>query len=164
MVEPKPRFEAPNYSHILSWKIVLMICFLIYILNLKLKKATTSLTRGIKKPCSEVALQTRESLKKPYFPLPLSILVGTNLIMLLLLLLFCNPHLIPKKIHPPFDFWENSSSFDFRENPFTLRKTKRKLLFFFTTYVFWICSRVLFAFMPLDLNFTNPKFTIFEPG
>ena len=106
-----------------SW----FVSFYIYILNLKLKKVTTSLTGGIKKPFSEVALQTRESLKRPYFPLPLSILAGTNLIMLLLLLLlllfFCNPHLIPKKIHPPFDFRENSSSFDFRENlplPFSI--------------------------------------------
>ena len=75
-----------------------MICFLIYILNLQRKKATTSLTRGIKKPCSEVALQTRESLKRPYFPLPLSILAGTDLIMLLLLLFF---------LQPPFDSQEN---------------------------------------------------------
>ena len=82
----------------------------IYILNLKLKKVTTSLTGGIKKPFSEVALQTRESLKRPYFPLPLSILAGTNLIMLLLLLFFFAtpvwfprksiPHLISGKIHP----------------------------------------------------------------
>ena len=45
---------------------------------------------GIKKPFSEVALQTRESLKRPYFPLPLSILAGTHRIMLLLYF-FCNP-------------------------------------------------------------------------
>ena len=29
---------------------------------------------------------------------------------------------------------------------------------------FWICSKGFFAFVPLDLNFTNPKSTIFEPG
>ena len=69
----------------------------------------------------------RESLKKPYFPLPLSILVGTNLIILLLFLF--NPRLLPKKIHPPFDFWENSSSFDFRENPCKTPKENKKIAF-----------------------------------
>ena len=72
-----------------------MICFLyiyiyiyIYILNLKLKRTAHFSHSGIKEPFSEVALQTRESLKRPYFPLPLSILAGTDLIMLLLLLFF----------------------------------------------------------------------------
>ena len=37
-----------------------------------------------------------------------------------------------------------------------------KLLFFFAPYVFWICSRGLFAFMRMDFNFTNPNSTIFE--
>ena len=41
---------------------------------------------------------TRESLKKPYFPLLLSILAGTNLIMLLFFFL-----------QPPFDSQENPS-------------------------------------------------------
>ena len=101
--------------------------------------------------------------KRPYFPLPPSILTGTNLIMLLLLLFFlqppfdsqenpspirfpgkfilvwfprkskqkpCNPCLIPKKIHPPFDFRENSSSFDFRENPSKNPKENQKSLRF----------------------------------
>ena len=47
------------------------------------------------------------------------------------------------------------------------RKTKKiafLFIYFFAPYAFWICSRGLFAFMPLDLNFTNPKSTIFEPG
>ena len=40
----------------------------------------------------------------------------------------------------------------------------KKLLFFFSPCVFWICYRDLFAFVPLDLNFTNPKSMIFERG
>ena len=83
---------------------------------------------GIEKLFSEVALQTRDP---PYFSLRLSILAGTNLIMLLLLFYFCNPRLIPKKIHPPFDFRENSSSFDFRENPCKTPKENQKNCFFF---------------------------------
>ena len=141
-----------------------MICFLyiyiyiyIYILNLKLKKATTSLTRGIKKPFSEVALQTRESLKRPYFP-PLSILAGTNPIMLLLLFFF-NPIWFPRKSIPRLIIlvWFPRKSM---QNP----QGKPKKLIFFSPCVFWICSRGLFAFMPLDLNFTNPKSTIFGLG
>ena len=105
---------------------------------------------------------TRESLKKPYFPLPLSILVGTNLIMLLLFFL-----------QPPFDSQENPSPIRFlgkfiivwfprksMQNP----QRKQKNCFSFAPCVFWICFRGLFAVMPLDLNFTNPKSTIFEPG
>ena len=68
-----------------------------------------------------------------------------------------NPHLIPKKIQPPFNFGENSSSFDFRENLCKTPKNQKKIAFFFAPYVFWICSKGLFAFVPLDLNFTNPK-------
>ena len=135
----------------------------------------------MKKPFSEVALQTRESLERPYFPLPLSleasrspslklpsrrenpskgpiflsILAGTNLIMVLIFIFFCNPRLIPEKIHPPFDF---------RENPCKIPKENQKNCFFFSPCVFWICSRGLFAFMTLDLNFTNPKSAIFELG
>ena len=87
-----------------------MICFLFififYFISTKSKnqKGHTHFSHsGIKKPFSEVALQTRDSLKRPYFPLPLSIHAGTNLIMLLLL--FCNPrksipHSISGKIHP----------------------------------------------------------------
>ena len=74
----------------------------------------------------------------------------------------CNPCLIPKKIHPPFDFRENSSSFDFRENPFKTPKENQKNCFSFAPCVFWICSRGLFAFMRMDLNFTNPNSRIFE--
>ena len=98
------------------------------------------------------------------FPLPLSILAGTNLIMLLIFLF--NPSLLPKKIHPPFDFRENSSSFDFREKSIKTPKEnqkKKKCFYFVAPCVFWIYSRVLFAFVPLDLNSTNPKSTIFEP-
>ena len=137
-----------------------MICFLfISILDLKNKTATPS--EASRSPFAEFPFQASIM---PYFPLPLSILAGTNLIMLLLFLF--NPHLLPKKIHPPFDFRENSSSFDFRENPCkTPKENKKKNAFiFFTPCVFWICSRGLFAFVPLDLNFTNPKSTIFEPG
>ena len=118
-----------------------------------LEAPPTSLTRGIKKPFSEVALQSRESLKRPYFPLPLSILAGTNLITLTLFFL-----------HPPFDFRENSFSFDFRENPFKTPKENQKICFSFTPCVFWICFKGLFVVVTLDLNFTNPKSTIFEPG
>ena len=39
----------------------------------------------------------------------------------------------------------------------------KQLFFFFAPCVFWICSRGLFVVVPLDLNFTNPKSTIFEP-
>ena len=69
-----------------------------------------------------------------------------------------------KKLHPPFDFRENSSSFDFWENPFKTPKENQKNCFSFAPCVFWICFRGLFALVPLDLNFTNPKSTIFEPG
>ena len=145
-----------------SW----FVNFFLSLLNLKFKMSPTSLTRASrtdKKPFSEVALQPERIPKRPYFPLPLSILVGTNLIMLLLLLLlFCNPRLIPKKIHPPFDFRENSSSFDFRENPSKNPKENQKNWFSFAPCVFWICFKGLFAAVPLDLNFTNPKSTIFE--
>ena len=118
-----------------------MICFPCFLspLNIKIERAIIRFSHsGIKnqKPFSEVALQTRESLKRPYFPLPLSILAGTNLIMLLLLLFFCNPRLIPKKIHPPFDFRENSSSFDFRENPRKTPKENQKNCFFFGSLCF----------------------------
>ena len=105
-----------------------MICFFfflfLFLLNQKIRRATHFSHSVTKKAFSEVALQTRESLKWPYFPLPLSILAGTNLIIFLFLF-FCNPRLIPKKIHLPLG---------------------------------------LFAFVPLDLNFTNPKSTIFERG
>ena len=92
-------------------------------------------SKNKKKPFSEVALQTRESLKRPYFPLPLSILPGTNLI-LLFIFIFLQPRLIPKKIHPPFDFRENSSSFDFRENPCKTPKENQKDCFCFLLPVF----------------------------
>ena len=136
-----------------------MICFLfISILDLKNKTATPS--EASRSPFAEFPLQVSIM---PYFPLPLSILTCTNLIMLLIFLF--NPHLLPKKIHPPFDFWENSSSFDFREKSIKTPKEnqKKNVFIFIAPCVFWICSRVLFVFVPLDLNFTNPKSTIFEP-
>ena len=70
----------------------------------------------------------------------------------------------PKKIHPLFDFPENSSSFDFRKNPCKTPKEIQNNCFFFAFCVFWICSRGLFVVVPLDLNFTNSKSTIFESG
>ena len=118
-------------------EIVLMICFpcFLSLLNIKIERAIHFSHSGIKKSFSEVALRTRESLKRPYFPLPLSILAGTNLIMLLLLF-FCNPRLILKKIHPPFDFRENSSSFDFRENPCKTPHENQKNCFFLCSLCF----------------------------
>ena len=119
-----------------------------FILNLKLKRVTHFSGSAMKEPFSEVAFQTIESLKRPYFPLPRSILAGTNLIMLLLLLLFLQPRLIPKRIHPPFDIRENSSSFNFRENPCkTPKENKKKLLFFLPPCVFWNCSRGFFLLL-----------------
>ena len=115
---------------------------------------------GIKKPLCWILLQASIM---PYFPLPLSLLAGTNLIMLLIFIF--NPNLLPKKIHPPFDFRENSSSFDFREKSIkTPKENQKKICFYFVApCVFCICSKVLFVFVPLDLNSTNPKSTIFEP-
>ena len=67
-------------------QIVLIISFppFFFILNLKLKRVTHFSRSAMKEPFSEIALQTTESLKRPYFPLPLSILAGTNLIILLI--------------------------------------------------------------------------------
>ena len=94
---------------------------------------------GIKKPFAEAS---PGRANRPYFPLSLSILAGSNLIIYYILF-FCNTRLIPKKIHHPCDFWGNSSLFDFRENPCkTPKENKKKLLFFFAPCVFWICSRV----------------------
>ena len=59
---------------------------------------------------------------------------------MLLFYFFGDPRLIPEKIHPPFDFRENSSSFDFRENPCKTPKENRKTCFFLAPCVFWICS------------------------
>ena len=135
-----------------------MICFLLYIyIYIYIKYKTQKGHHfSVKKPFSEVALQTRESLKRPYFPLPLSILAGINLIMLLLLLLlFCNPHLISGKIH------SRLISEKIHAKP---PKENQKNCFSFAPCVFWICFRGLFAVVPLDLNFTNPKSTIFEPS
>ena len=84
-----------NYLYLFSW---FVFFFFFFFLNLKIKRATQPLFHsGIKNPFLKVALHTRESLKRPYFPLPLSILAGTNLIMLLLLFsFFCNLRLIPR--------------------------------------------------------------------
>ena len=61
---------------------------------------------------------------------------------------------------------ENSSLFDFREKSIKTPKENQEqnAFIFVAPCVFWICSKVLFAFVPLDLNFTDPKSTIFEPG
>ena len=103
-----------------SW----FVNFFLSLLNLKFKMPPTSLTQASridKKPFSEVALQPERIPKRPYFPLPLSILVGTNLIMLLLLLLFF--------LQPPFDSQENPSPIRF-PGKFILvwfpRKSKQK--------------------------------------
>ena len=145
-------------------QIVLMICFLFFfILNPKFKRVTHFSHSTIKKPFSEVSLQTRESLKKPYFPLPLSILTCTNLIMLLIFLF--NPRLLPKKFHPlPIRFPGKFILVWFpRKSLQNLQGKQKKLLFFFHPCVLWIYFRGLFAFVPLDLNFTKPKSMIFEP-
>ena len=63
------------------------------------------------------------------------------------------PHLISGKIHPRL------TSEKSRSKP--PRKTN-KIAIFFAPCVFRICSKGLFAFMPMDLNFTNPNSTIFE--
>ena len=135
-----------------------MFNFFLSLLNLKIN--THFSHSSIKKTFSEVA-QTRESLRRPYFPLPRSILAGTNLIMFLFFL------------QPPFDSQENLYPIRFPgkfilvwfprkyiQNP----QGKPKNLLFFAPCVFWICFRGLFAVVPLELNFTNPKSTIFEPG
>ena len=61
-------------------QIVFMICFLFFFYHTKAKTQKghplLSLARASRSLFSEVAIQTRESLKRPYFPLP-----GTNLIM-----------------------------------------------------------------------------------
>ena len=94
-----------------------MICpfflFFFFLLNLKIKKATQPpFSLDIKNPpFVEVALQTKESLKRPYFPLPRSILAGTNLIPSIFF--FLQPPFDSKKIHPSFNFRENSFSFFF---------------------------------------------------
>ena len=134
-------------------KIVVMICFFFSFFNSTKSKNQWS-----------CPLQTRESLKRPYFPLPLSILAGTNLIMLLFSFFAAPvwfprksiPHSISGKIHPRL------ISEKIHAKP--QGKQKKKIPFFFVPCVFWICSRGRFAFMPLDLNFTNPKCTIFESG
>ena len=104
------------------------------------------------------------SRKRPYFPLPLSILAGTNLIMLLFFIFFATP----------FDSQENPSPIRFlgkfilvwfpRKSMQNPKENQKNCFFFYAPCAFWIYSRGLFAFVPLDLNFTNPKSTIFEPG
>ena len=129
-------------------KLFMIWFFFLPLLNLKIKKATTF----------KVALQPRESLKGPIF-----LCHSQSSQVLIDIIFFCNPRLISKKIHPPFDFRENSSSFDFRENPLKTPKENQKICFSFASCDFWICFKGLFVVVPLDLNFTNPKSTIFEP-
>ena len=94
-------------------KILLIICFLVFlfVLNLKFKRPHF-LWLSHEEAISQVAFHKRESLKKPFFPLPLSFNAGTNLIWLLLLLLLLQspfdshknsfPHSISGKILPRF--------------------------------------------------------------
>ena len=168
-------FNNPNKS----WKLIIIYrklfsCFFYFLffiflspLNLKIKKNKkgTHFSLGHQEPFSERCLPARESLKSPIFLCysQISILAGTNLIMLLLIF-FLQPPFDSQENPSPFDFRENSSSFDFRENPFKTPKENQKNCFSFAPCVFWICFRGLFAVVPLDLNFTNPKSTIFEPG
>ena len=65
-----------------------------------------------------------------------------------------NPRLIPKKIHLPFDFRENSSLFDFGES--SCKTPQKKLLFLFAPYAFWICSRGLHP--PFDFQENSSSF------
>ena len=101
--------------------------YILFLLNLKIKWATPLLSPGH-------ALFWRcpptESLKKPYFPLPLSILAGTNLNMLLLFFF----------LQPPFDSIENPSPIRFpgkfilvwfpRKSMQNPQRKPKKLLFF----------------------------------
>ncbi|WKA11515.1 hypothetical protein VitviT2T_029008 [Vitis vinifera] len=50
--------------------------------NVRAVRATHFSHSGIRKSFSEIALQTRESLKRPYFPLPLSILAVRGVLCL----------------------------------------------------------------------------------
>ena len=91
----------------------------------------------------------------PYFPLPLSILAGTNLIMLLIFLF--NPCLLPKKIHSPFDFQENSSSFDFREKSIkTPKENKKKCFYFFCSLCFLDLFKGFICFYAIGFKFYKP--------
>ena len=149
-----------NLNYAMSWFVSPFYFNFLSILNLKIKRVTPLLSLGITNPFSE-DFQTRESLKRPYFPLPLSILASSNLIIFFVL-------------QPSFDSQENPSPIRFpgkfilwfprKSMPNPQGKPKRLLFFLFAPSVFWICSRGRFAFVPLDLNFTNPKSTIFEPG
>ena len=122
--------------------------------NVRAVRATHFSHSGIRKSFSEIALQTRESLKRPYFPLPLSILAGTNLIMLLLLFF----------LQPPFDSQENPShTFDFRESSSSFEKihakrswkTKKTAFLCFLLPVF--SGSVLGVSLPL-CHSLNPRF------
>ena len=101
-----------------------MICFhffyFIFISTkfLKNQKATirkafcwrpASLTQASKSPWLKLP-SGREN--RPQFALSLSILAGSNRIIYYFFF-FCNPCLIPKKIHPPFNFRENPSPIRF---------------------------------------------------
>ena len=94
-----------------SWFIKI---FFLSLLNIKFKMPPFS-DRASRSPFLKEALfwscpPAKRIPKRPYFPLPLSILAGTNLIMLLLLLLFFAtpvwlprksiPHSISGKFHP----------------------------------------------------------------
>ena len=84
----------------------------------------------------------------------------------------CNKNGIAQPKHTPQDDAEKGfldkvkwvdrriALFLFLQNP----QRKKKCFCLFALCAFWSCSRGPFAFVPLDLNFTNPKSTIFEPG
>ena len=136
------------------------ICFLLFksLLNLKIKRGHPHLSLGHQEALSEVALQTRESLKRLHFTLPLSILVGTNLIMLSFF--FSTPVWFPTKSTLHSISWKiHVCLISEKIHAKPPRKTRK--IVFFASCVFWICSRGCFAFVPFDLNFTNPKSTIF---
>ena len=115
-----------------EWKIVPMFPSSSFLISTKSKnkKGHPLLSLGHQEALFWNWPPNERTLKRPYFPLPLSILPGTNLI-LLFIFIFLQPSLIPKKIHPPFVFRESSSSFDFRENPCKTPNENQKDCFFF---------------------------------
>ena len=123
-----------------SWFVI----FFLSLLNIKFKMPPFS-HRASRSPFLKESLfwscpPAERIPKRPYFPLPLSILAGTNLIMLLLLLFF---------LQPPFDSQENPSPIRF-PGKFILvwfpRKSKQKpqgkpkKLIFFCSLCFLVFS------------------------
>ena len=116
-----------------SW----FVSFFLSLLNLKLKWATHFSHSRNQEALFWSYPPDERTLERPYFPLPLSILVGNYLIMFLFLFF----------LQPSFDSQENPSPiwfpgkffFDFRENP---QGTPKKLLFLAPS-VFWISGSVV---------------------